>query len=99
MCVCVLCLFPEGPSLTAPSRVVYMYMLEVTQAVSSELSWLTPVLLLLLLLPLSVTCSVYATVHAKDKQYDLCLFERANNLWRSALYHVTGHQTNAKDTI
>ena len=64
-----------------------MYMLEVTQTVSSELSWLTA---LLLLLPLSVTCSVYATVHAKDKQYDLRLFERANNLWRSVLYHATG---------
>ena len=69
-----------------PSCVVYM--LEVTQTVSSELSWLTPVLLLLLL-PLSVTCSVYATVHAKDKQYDLRLFEPANNLWRSVLYHAT----------
>ena len=34
--------------------------------------------------------SVYATVHAKDKQYDLCLFERANNLWRSVLQHATG---------
>ena len=57
-----------------PSCVVYM--LEVTQTVSSELSWLTPVLLLLLL-PLSVTCSVYATVHAKGKQYDLrCLSEQ-----------------------
>ena len=50
-----------------PTCVVYM--LEVTQTVSSELSWLTPDLLLLL--PLSVTCSVYATVHAKDKQNDL----------------------------
>ena len=67
-----------------PSCVVSM--LEVTQTVFSELSWLTPVLFLL---PLSVTCSVCATVHAKDKQYDLRLFEPANNLWRSVLYHAT----------
>ena len=73
-------------------------MLEVTQTVSSELFWLTPVLLLLL--PLSVACSVYATVHAKDKQYDLRLFEPANNLWRSVLYHATGLKlANAKDAI
>ena len=34
--------------------------------------------------PLSVICSVYATVHAKLKLSDLCLFERANNLCTSA---------------
>ena len=56
--------------------------------VSNELSWLTAFLLLHLLR--SETCSVYAAVHAKYKQYDLCLFKQANNLWRSVLYHATG---------
>ena len=85
VCDCV-CVCPPYASICAVHVwCTHLYSV-LCHTLSTKLAWLSVVSLS----SLSAICSVYATVHAKDKQYDLCLFERANNLWRSVLYRATG---------
>ena len=85
MCDCV-CVCPPYASIRAVHVWCTHLYLVLCHTLSTKLPWLSVVSLS----SLSAICSAYATVHAKDKQYDLCLFERANNLWRSVLYRATG---------
>ena len=94
VCDCV-CVCPPYASIRAVHVWCTHLYLVLCHTLSTKLPWLSVVPLSFL----SAICSVYATVHAKDKQYDLCCLRE--QITYGDLYYTVpqAHQTDVKDVI